>query len=227
MTLLTSQTITKYHDNSLAKTFGSSVQANGSDPAKQHGLDEVQYWVAENHLHNCLLWSQEDLARRTCVPDAEIVANKRAIDRHNQSRNDAIERIDECLLLALGLVTPASARSDSPVIRPSTTARLNSETAGSMIDRLSILSLKIHAMKLQSQRQDATDAHRKVCTDKCARLVQQRSDLASCLDRLLADTKNGHAWFQVYRQFKMYNDANLNPALLAESLRNKKPAFKA
>ncbi len=102
MTLLTSQTITKYHDNSLAKTFGSSVQANGSDPAKQHGLDEVQYWVAENHLHNCLLWSQEDLARRTCVPDAEIVANKRAIDRHNQSRNDAIERIDECLLLALG-----------------------------------------------------------------------------------------------------------------------------
>ena len=36
-------------------------------------------------------------------------------------------------------------------------------------------------------------------------------------DELLSDTANGTAWFQVYRQFKMYNDARLNPALVAES----------
>jgi hypothetical protein len=49
----------------------------------------------DNHRCNCLLWDEEDLARRRKRPDAEIAANKRAIDGYNQKRNDAIERIDE------------------------------------------------------------------------------------------------------------------------------------
>ena len=57
-----------------------------------------------NHRFNCLLWAEEDLARRTQVVDAEIAANKRAIDRYNQARNDATERVDELLLIELGLV---------------------------------------------------------------------------------------------------------------------------
>ena len=57
-----------------------------------------------NHRYNSLLWAEEDLARRTTVADAEIAANKRAIDGYNQARNDATERVDELLLVALGLV---------------------------------------------------------------------------------------------------------------------------
>jgi hypothetical protein len=37
-------------------------------------------------------------ARRVDASDAEIVANKRAVDRYNQRRNDAVEAIDERLL---------------------------------------------------------------------------------------------------------------------------------
>src|SRR5437762_3472771 len=80
--------------------------------------------------------------------------------------------------------------------------RLNSETAGSMTDRLSILALKVHAMRAQSERSDVDGAHRASSAAKLERLQQQRSDLAGCLDALLADAQAGRAHFKVYRQFK-------------------------
>jgi hypothetical protein len=85
-----------------------------------------------------------------------------------------------------------------------------------MIDRLSILALKVHAMRAQTQRSDVDQAHRDSSTGKLQRLQQQRSDLASCLDALLADAQAGRAHFKVYRQFKMYNDPRFNPALVSE-----------
>jgi hypothetical protein len=179
--------------------------------------DDVHGWIAVNHFHNRSLWAQEDLARRTQAPDAEIVANKRAIDRHNQARNDAIERIDEFLLSALGLVDPATLASALPRSTVAPGARLNSETAGSMLDRISILGLKIAAMREQTLRTDVDDAHRQACGERLQRLVQQRTDLGQCFDELLADSRAGRAYFKVYRQFKMYNDPRLNPALVAET----------
>ena len=177
------------------------------------------HWVQTNHRHNSQLWAEEDLARRTTVAAEAIVANKRAIDGHNQARNDATERVDEMLLVALGLVDAASARTDAPVSTVPASARLNSETAGSMIDRLSIMALKAHAMGQQTQRQDVDDAHRAGSTVKLQRLLQQRDDLAGCLDALLADASAGRAYFKVYRQFKMYNDPRFNPELVKERQR--------
>ncbi len=164
------------------------------------------FWqaVEANHWHNCALWEQEDLARRRSVPDSEIASNKRAIDAHNQKRNDAIERMDEFVLSELSFVKR----------KPS--ARQNSETAGAMIDRLSILSLKIHAMRLQTERKDVDQAHIKACPSKLRILDEQRKDLAACLDRLLGEAARGETFFKVYRQYKMYNDPNLNPAIYGE-----------
>ncbi len=182
-------------------------------PAQGSGL---WYWVEVNHRQNSLLWAEEDLARRTTVAAAEIVANKRAIDTCNQARNDATERIDEIVLVALGLVDAASARSDAPASCVPPGARLHSETVGSMIDRLSILALKARAMNTQATRHDVDPAHRAASRARLERLQQQRQDLAGCLDALLTDAAAGRAYFKVYRQFKMYNDPHLNPALVAE-----------
>ncbi|WP_119153187.1 DUF4254 domain-containing protein [Caldimonas tepidiphila] len=179
--------------------------------------EPLWFWIETNHHNNCLLWAEEDLARRTRVTDAEIAANKRAIDRYNQARNDATERVDEILLVALRLVDEDSARSDAPLAHVPEGARLNSETAGSMIDRLSIMALKIHAMQAQTERGDVDEAHREASRVKLERLRQQRDDLAGCLDALLADCAAGRAYFKVYRQFKMYNDPRFNPALVAEA----------
>ncbi|MES2317967.1 MAG: DUF4254 domain-containing protein [Pseudomonadota bacterium] len=162
---------------------------------------EVWRQIHANHLFNTLLWNEEDRARRTDVGPAEIAASKRLIDRHNQQRNDAVEAIDEAILAQLGQQAPHDA------------ARLSSETAGAMIDRLSILSLKIFHMREQTRRTDAGAAHLDSCRAKLQRLCIQRQDLASCLERLLAEVRSGQAYFKVYRQFKMYNDASLNPYL--------------
>ena len=181
------------------------------------GQSDLWQWMEANHRYNSLLWAEEDLARRTRVSDAEIAVNKRNIDRYNQARNDATERVDELLLVALGLVDEASAAGDAPVSTPAPGARLNSETAGSIIDRLSIMSLKVHAMRLQTQRKDVDGAHRQSSEGKLERLQSQRDDLAACLDDLLVASREGRAYFKVYRQFKMYNDARFNPALVAEA----------
>ena len=201
--------ITALHDQLLADADWPALQPAARD-------DAAWRWIQTNHHFNCRLWAEEDLARRTRVSDGEIAANKRAIDGFNQARNDATERVDELLLLGLGLVDAASARTDAPLARVPPGAKLNSETAGSMVDRMSIMALKIHAMRAQTLRTDVDDGHRATSAVKLGRLEQQRADLADCFDALLADARAGRAYFKVYRQFKMYNDARLNPALVAE-----------
>ena len=176
--------------------------AKSAEPRHASGVWQV---IELNHRYNCLLWDEEDLARRKRVPDAEIASNKRAIDGFNQKRNDAIERIDEALLETL---------ASSP-LKPG--ARLNSETAGSMVDRLSILSLKIFHMRLQTLRTDVDQVHIGSCRSRLDRFLEQRRDLSGCLGRLLAEASRGEAWFKVYRQFKMYNDPRLNPAVYGEN----------
>ncbi len=201
---------------SAADVIAAHDAALAEPPIADEARD-VRGWISLNHVHNRCLWAQEDLARRTQAPDAEIVANKRSIDRHNQARNDAVERIDEFLLSALGLVDPTTLATALPRSTVPVGARLNSETAGSMLDRMSILGLKIAAMREQTQRADVDDTHRQTCAERLQRLVQQRADLGACFDELLADAKAGRAYFKVYRQFKMYNDPRMNPALVAES----------
>jgi hypothetical protein len=161
-------------------------------PPDDDPRDALWSALVANHHHNCHLWHEEDLVRRTDVPDALIVAGKRAIDGHNQARNNAVERLDEALLARL----PPLSEADPA----------HSETPGAMLDRLSILALKVHHMALQTQRLDTGEAHRQLCEARLLCLRQQRTDLANCLRELLAGIQCGQVRFRVYRQFKMYND---------------------
>lgn len=186
--------IVRFHDGKLA---------GQERPLGERSTADSDVWepIEANHRYNTLLWDEEDKARRTDVDPADIAACKRLIDSYNQKRNDAIEAIDEAILHALRNVMRAA------------DARLNSETAGSIIDRLSILTLKISHMREQTQRTDVAREHIAVCAARLQRLREQRKDLALCLDALLSGARAGSVYFKVYRQFKMYNDPTLNPWL--------------
>lgn len=182
--------------------------------------DRTQLWHAEKleadqeesvialvevlHSANFALWHAEDEARRPGADDAAIAAVKRKIDRVNQVRNDTAERIDALLLTSLH----AAGVKES--------GEQHSETPGMMIDRLSILSLKLFHTQEEMDRAGAPVGHRERNAERLAILRRQREDLALCLERLWTEVCAGERYFRQYRQLKMYNDPELNPVLYEE-----------
>jgi len=161
--------------------------------------------------YNYELWHQEDIARDPKATDTEIARVKRNIDKLNQKRNDMIEKVDEKISDIL---------SDKN-IEVSKDATMNSETPGSIIDRLSINMLKIYHMQEQTQRTDASQKHIESCRQKLNILEIQKKDLSICLAELMNDLIKGTKYFKVYRQMKMYNDPNLNPVLYGKKNRER------
>jgi hypothetical protein len=158
--------------------------------------------VARQHLANFELWHTEDAARTPEATDADLARVKRRIDETNQRRNDLSEQIDQALLESLsrqGLPNP-----DAP---------LHSESPGLMIDRLSILALKLFHTREEMERAGAPAGHTERNRERLAILAEQRDDLAGCLERLWIETLAGSRRFKLYRQLKMYNDPALNPAM--------------
>ena len=114
---------------------------------------------------------------------------------------------------------------DDRNIRPAIGAKHNSETPGSIIDRLSILSLRLYHMDEQLDRTDATQEHLAKVRDRLSILNAQHEDLSSALGDLLADLAHGRKRLKLYRQFKMYNDPNMNPYLYKSA--EQTPALRA
>jgi hypothetical protein len=96
---------------------------------------------------------------------------------------------------------------------PNPEAPLHSEPPGLIVDRLSILSLKIYHTREEAARTDAPAGHAARNRERLAILEEQRADLAGCLDALWNETLRGTRRFKLYRQLKMYNDPVLNPAI--------------
>lgn len=160
--------------------------------------------VEENHAFNFQLWHAEDKARREDKGPEFVYRAKREIDHFNQQRNNRMEGIDTWL---------------SNQLKPADTSEctLHSETPGMIIDRLSILSLKIYHMHEQAQRKDANSSHRDTCLEKFYILERQKNDLNDCLSSLIEEIINKERTFKIYYQLKMYNDPKLNPELYKNS----------
>jgi hypothetical protein len=159
--------------------------------------------VCQQFSFNFQLWHEEDIARSLEVSDAEIARVKRSIDRFNQQRNDAIEKLDDWITERLAELNIAAAEQ----------APLNTETLGSVIDRLSILALRIYHLEEQTQRTDATAEHVASVERKLAIALVQQDDLTQSLRELATDIFAGRKRHKTYRQMKMYNDPALNPYL--------------
>ena len=146
-------------------------------------------------------WHYEDIIRDPHIDPLEALALKRRIDHSNQERTDLVEEIDSYF------------RQQFSLVKPLPDARLNTESPAWAVDRLSILALKIYHMQEQADREDATDAHRSLCRQKLAVLLEQQRDLSLAIDQLLDDIAEGRKYMKVYRQMKMYNDPSTNPVL--------------
>lgn len=162
------------------------------------------------HRANFTLWHLEDRARDPAATDTVIAGVKRSIDTANQQRNDLVERFDRDLL-----------QQFADAALPNVAAPLHSETPGMMVDRLSILSLKLFHTAEEAERSDATATHRERNQQRFAVLQQQSADLQHCLADLLQAVTQGTRGYRLYRQMKMYNDPELNPVLYTSSDRGR------
>jgi hypothetical protein len=155
----------------------------------------VKNWI------DTVQWHLEDIIRLPDIDPAEGILIKRRIDKSNQDRTDTVEKVDDYFLDRFKHRTP----------KPGT--RINSETPAWLLDRMSILMLKIYHMKEQSERKDASADHIARCQAKLNVLLEQKEDMQLAFDELIEDIEKGNRRFKVYRQMKMYNDASLNPML--------------
>ncbi len=162
---------------------------------------EFLYLIYKKNQIDTIQWHVEDEIRRPDLPPSELVKFKREIDKLNQERTDTVEIIDDLIY---------SIYKDVPKI---SSAKMNSETPAWLLDRMSILELKIYHMEEQVNRLDTTPEHKNKCIEKLNILLEQRSDLQICFKELTDDLSSGKKFMKVYRQMKMYNDEKLNPSL--------------
>jgi hypothetical protein len=195
------ESINALHVSTVARWHLEPIDNPYGDP--QSSPECVLPAVCQQHQFNYLLWHEEDIARSPDVADADIANVKRNIDKFNQQRNDWIERVDDWItsdLQRLGVELVPD-------------AKLNTETPGSAIDRLSIMSLRIYHLDEQLDRKDIDQSHVDKVTHRLAVCRLQFADLSHALTELLDDIYVGRKRHRTYRQMKMYNDPSLNPYL--------------
>lgn len=146
-------------------------------------------------------WHMEDVVRNPEIDPVEGLQWKRRIDASNQERTDVVEYIDSYFL------------EEYKTVEAKPTAKINSESPAWVVDRLSILALKVYHMREETLRNDASEEHKNLCTQKLNILLNQQADLSNSLDELIQDIENGDKYMKVYKQMKMYNDPSLNPVL--------------
>lgn len=167
--------------------------------------DAIAFLLYQKNWIDTVQWHLEDIIRSPTIRPDELVAIKRRIDQSNQDRTDTVEQMDGWFFEQFRGITA----------KP--TARLNSETPAWLLDRMSILQLKIYHFREQVDRPAVSDEHRRRAEQKLAVLLEQEQDLARCFDELLDDIRSGDRYMKVYRQMKMYNDPTLNPVLYSEA----------
>ncbi|MDE5641929.1 MAG: DUF4254 domain-containing protein [Muribaculaceae bacterium] len=178
--------------------IADNVDAPANNPFAETSFEHTLY--AKNYI-DAVQWHLEDIIRDPAIDPVDALALKRRIDKSNQDRTDMVEEFDTYFRQKFADVT----------VLPDAT--INTESPAWALDRLSILALKIYHMQAEANRPDASEEHRQRCAAKLAVLLEQRSDLITAIDQLLADMAAGRKYMKVYRQMKMYNDTDTNPVL--------------
>jgi chromosome segregation ATPase len=185
------------------KALSGAILSLYKGEKKNPGTSLLEKTLDELLVANFKVWGYEDEVRRKDLPDKDIADLKRNIDRDNQKRNDLVDTIDAILRDDIGEKLKSVNSSLS----------LNSETPGSIFDRLTVLGLRTHSLKKEIERKDADISHIERCSRMLEEVRERSQDLLRCLEELLEDYYSGRKILKSYKQHKLYNDPDLNPSL--------------
>ncbi|RPI01342.1 MAG: DUF4254 domain-containing protein [Calditrichaeota bacterium] len=179
----------------LTELWHDTAPIKPKDISSPHGLTQ---WM---HYKNYEIWHLKDKMRRPDTPNEEVVECERLVDHYNRNRMKAIEQLD---IWIENVLMNAN-------IRPGHEIEVNSETPGSIIDRLSIVVLKIFHLQEHDNNSVSDSELKKQIELRLKILEEQKTDLAYALDKLLLDLRQAKKRHKVYRQFKIYNDPSFHP----------------
>ena len=182
--------ILKYHLN-------DDINIKHTNPFKTKTLE---YLLFEKCWIDTVQWHLEDIIRKPDISPEKGLEIKKRIDISNQDRTDIVEKVDDYYYNIFKSIEFEN-------------NKLNTESPGWVVDRMSILCLKIYHMNEQILRENVAEDHIENCNKKLMILNTQQKDLSESFDELLKDYEKGIKIVKVYRQMKMYNDSSLNPEL--------------
>jgi len=98
------------------------------------------------------------------------------------------------------------------------------ETVGSLVDKITIMNLKLWHLEDEARRTDVDDSHIAAVKRKIDVANLQRNDLIEELDTLVADFLTGEKVPKVYKQLKMYGKPGTSPETIQEAIEDTDPA---
>lgn len=152
---------------------------------------------------NYRLWQLEDKCRDYKKSNKEIGRIKKKIDKLNQKRNDLKDDIDIYFIKKY--------KPNPPKLNESDPRLFASNTLGGILDRISIISLKIYYHKKIKNS-------KKEIEGKLNSLNNQFNFLVKTLEQNLNLIRNNELALMPLKEFKMYNNPKLNPKLRVEFL---------
>ena len=166
-----------------------SVDAPARNP---YPVNSIEFYLYMKNWIDGVQWHLESLIRRKEVTPEEIARLWQRIKKLNTDREDMIELIDSIIA---EMHRSTKVREDAP---------LNTETPGWALDRLSTLCLRIYHSRRALLKAEDTKQQESLLKME-AQLVMQKDDLATALDQLLADIRNGKKRLKLYKQIKIYD----------------------
>jgi hypothetical protein len=162
--------------------------------------DQLSRLIRLNIETNLKLWALEDSARITGLGSDHVAMAKQEIDKSNQIRNDLIREMDIVI----------SKRID---ILSGTQEQFYSESPGMIIDRLSILHIKLAVIRnllLVIKEKDLQEDYKEK-----EKIIQKQIDRTSLfLDAYFARLERKEVFFEVQQGVKIYNDERVRKYIM-------------
>lgn len=176
----------------ISTIFSDFIKNPGDERSYE---DEFQKLVCLIIKTNKIIWDLEDSARLSGLGYKYVAEAKKNIDIHNQQRNNLIREMDMVLYKLLNIV------SDLP-------EKFYSESPGMIIDRLSIIFIKLSVVQKMISVIKKDDL-RSEYIGKEKILSSQIKNIGNFLDRYVEKLMNKEVFFEIQQPIKIYNDATV------------------
>ena len=171
----------------------------GKEAANPYEAGTLEYELYEKNQVDLRQWHLEDEIRVQDIDPVKALEIKRRIDELNRQRTALVERLDERFV------------EEFRNVRYLPGARLNTESLGWALDRLSIFAVRVYHMEQEVWQTEMRSERWQVIEPQMVFCAQQIVDLWNAIDQLRDDILAGRRRMPVYRQMKLYADPGSNP----------------